>query len=399
MGSPWRAWGAPFRTRLQNGVAVLFFASTLACHAPESPPSLTLLTSLSPSDVEALQEELLSLPGPSATARVKVRSVPPRVFEEAVEVFTPHTEGGGWDLAVVPTTWLARLEKRQAILEVPVHHVQKLSQAVSPLALLAANVQGKTLGYPLAVDVPALFVNPRFFPQVPSSLMALVASPLPPGVLPLGLNLRSPNQVFPLATSGNGTPSNPDVTAAIQALAALLQNLGSAAPLSLHLWTVPFAESAQAQLFVEGKLAAFVGGPRAAALVEKVKAPYLVVPVPPLCEGCQAPKPWAQVTAVVVNSLCPFPDLAQKLALELTLPDRNVRLNVAMNTLPVVGRGEESKILAQSPSLFGFQRVLDTATVITLDEASPAWQQWELALGHLAEEQTKVRTAKAGVTP
>ena len=91
--------------------------------------------------------------------------------------------------------------------------------------------------------------------------------------------------------------------------------------------------------------------------------------------------------------------MRQKLALELTLPDRNVRLNAAMNTLPVVGRGEESKILAQSPSLFGFQRALDTATVVTLDEASPAWQQWELALGHLTEEQTKVQTAKAGVTP
>ncbi|MFN3413080.1 MAG: extracellular solute-binding protein [Thermoanaerobaculum sp.] len=397
MGSPWRAWG--FRNGLRTGVVVLFLTSTLACHNPESAPSLALLTSLSPADVEALQKELHALTASSGTARVQVRSVPPRVFEEVVEVFTPHAEGGGWDLAVVPTTWLSRLEKRQAILEVPVHHVQKLSQAVSPLALLATSTQGKTLGYPLSVDVPALFVNPRFFPQLPTSLMALVSSPLPPGVLPLGLDLRSPSKVFPLLTRGNGTPSNPDLTEVIQALKELLASLGSAAPLSLHLWTVPFAESVQAQLFVEGKLAAFVGGPKAAALMEAVKAPYVVVPVPPLCEGCQAPKPWAQVTAVVVNSLCPFPDLAQKLALELALPDRNVRLNLAINTLPVLGGGEGSQILAQRPSLFGFQRALDTATVMTLDESSPTWQQWELALGHLTEEQPEVKAVNVGVTP
>lgn len=399
MANPWRARRRLFRVGCQSAVVALVLAFSLACHTPESSPSLSLLTSLPPSDVEVLQNELHSLVAPLGTVRVKVRSVPLRVFEEAVEVFTPPTEGVGWDLALVPSTWLPRLEKRQAILEVPVHHVQRLSQAVSPLALLAASGQGKTLGYPLAVDVPALFLNPRFFPQVPTSLAALVSTPLPPGVLPLGLDLRSPSVVFPLLNRLQGAPPENDVALAIQALKGLVANLPTGTPLSLQLWTVPFAESAQAQLFVEGRLAAFVGGARAAALMEKARVPYLVVPVPPLCEGCQAPKPWAQVTTVVVNSLCPFPDLAQKLALELTLPDRNVRLNLALNTLPVVGGAEESKILAQTPSLFGFQRALDTATVMTLDAASETWQQWELALERFLEEQTNGKGFKAGVKP
>lgn len=391
--------GTWFRSGFTSWVAFLFLALALACHTPESSPSLSLLTSLPPSDVEVLQRELGSLVAPLGTVTVKVRSVPPRVFEEAVEVFTPHAEGGGWDLALVPSPWLLRLDKRQAILEVPVHHVQRLSRAVSPLALLAASGQGRTLGYPLSVDVPALFLNPRFFPQVPTSLEALVSTPLPAGVLPLGLDLKNPRVVFPLLNSLPGAPPNPDVALATRALAGLVAKLAGEAPLSLQLWTVPFAESAQAQLFVEGKLAAFVGGPRAAAFMEKVQAPYRVVPIPPLCEGCPAPKPWAQVTTVVVNSLCPFPDLAQKLVLELTSPDRNVRLNLAMNTLPVVGGAEESKVLAQIPSLFGFQRALDTAAVMTLDESSETWQQWELVLERFVEDQTTARNRKTGVTP
>lgn len=399
MTTPWRERGRAFRVVFPGAAAVLFVASTLSCHTPESPPSLSLVTSLPPSDVEVLQKELHSVTAPRGTVRVKVRSVPPRVFEEAVEVFTPQTEGGGWDLAVVPSSWLSRLGKRQAILEVPVHHLQRLSQAVSPLALLAASWQGKTFGYPLAVDVPVLFLNPRFFPQVPSSLVALVSTPLPAGVLPLGLDLRSPGVVFPLLSSSPAEAPNPDVALAMQALKGLVAKLPRDASVSLQLWTVPFAESAQAQLFVEGKLAAFVGGPRAAALMEKVKMPYVVVPIPPLCDGCQSPKPWAQVTTVVVNSLCPFPDLAQKLALDLALPDRNVRLSLSMNTLPVVGSAEESKVLAQTPSLFGFQRALDTATVMTLDATSETWQQWELALESFLEEQTNLKRIKAGVKP
>lgn len=378
---------------------MLLLASTLACRTPEGPPSLSLLAALPPSDVEVLQRELHSFIAPLGTVNVKVRSVSPRAFQEAVEVFTPHTEGSGWDLALVPSPWLLRLDKRQAILEVPVHHVQRLSQTVSSLALLAVSAEGKTLGYPISVDVPALLLNPRFFPQVPGSLAALVSTPLPAGVLPLGLDLRNPRVVFPLLNSLPGAPPKPDVAFATQALRGPLANLASGAPLSFQLWAVPFAESAQAQLFAEGKLAALVGGPRTAALMEKVKTPYVVVPILPVCEGCYAPKPWAQVTAVVVNSLCPFPDLAQKLALELTSPDHNVALNLALHTLPVVGGREESRVLAETPFLFGFQRALNTATIPTFDETSEVWQGWELALEHFLEEQTTRKVRRAEVTP
>ncbi len=394
MRRPLELWGRWFGNGSTSLVAALFLASTLACRSPESSASLSLLTSLPPSDVEVLQKELHSVTASWRTVSVKVRSVPARVLEEATGAFTPPTESNSWDLALVPSSWLLRLEKRQAILEVPIHHVQRLSQAVSPLALLAANAQGKILGYPLSINVPVLFLNPQFFPEVPTSLAALVATPLPPGVLPLGLDLRTPSTVFPLLEGGQTTQGDQNVAAGTNALKELLAKLGPKARLTLQLWTVPYAESAQAQLFVEGKLAAFVGGPRAAALMETVKAPYLVVSVPPWCESCQAPKPWAQVTVVVVNSFCPFPDLAEKLALELTSPDRNVRLNLAMNTLPVVGGAEESQILAQNPFLFRFRRALDMATVMTLDETSETWQQWELALERFLADQTNGNVPK-----
>lgn len=393
------ASGRSLRAGARRMTAFFLALAIWGCGAPEAPPSLTLVTVSTPLDEEALQTELDSLGRSLGGLNLRVRGVPPRVLEETVLAFNPQSNSARWDLAVVPSTWLLRLHQRQAILEVPMSHVQKLQQAVSALALLATSPQGKTLGYPFSVDIPALYLNPRFFPQIPTSLQALAATRLPAGVLPLGLDLRSPSQIFLWLPPAEATETTLTQTAARQTLNRLATVLAPALafPESFPLWTVSSAQSVQAQLFAEGKLAAFVAGAQFVGLLETLKVPYRVTPLPPLCEGCDPPRPRARVTAVVVNSFCHYPDLAEKVALELALPERNLRLNSARHTLPVLGSGEESQILARNPGLLGFQRALVSASVATLDEAGEPWQAWELALADFLRQRAQVQSPAAEV--
>lgn len=384
---------APLPGGLNGIFAVLSILVFGSCAAPEGPTALTLVTAFTSPELEVLQEELGSLAAARAPVDLRIRGVPQRVLEDTVMAFSPQSGGGRWDLAIVPATWLARLRQRQAILEVPVNHVQRLQEGVSSLALLAVSPQGQTLGYPLSVDVPALYVNPRLFPQIPTSLEAVAKAPLPPNVLPLGLNLRSPDQVSSWLQEARGAEPGTALSRPQETLVRIETTLAAALafPETLRLWTVSFAENAQAQLFAEGKLAAFVGGPQFANLFEALHAPYRIFPLPPLCEGCEAPQVGARVCAVVINSFCPFPDMAQKIALELSLPERNVRLNLKRNTLPVVGGAEESKVLEQKPGLLGFQRALGSARVTQMDETSERWQQWEQVLTSWIQSRARAK--------
>lgn len=396
---PGHVWtnGKPLAVGSRAMWALLFALLGGGCSAPDAPPSLSLVTAFSASDVEVLHKEVGFFARSVGPVELRVRGVPQRVLEETVVAFNPQSSGGRWDLAIVPSTWLERLRQRQAILEVPAGHVQRLQQAASSLALLAVSPQGQTLGYPLSVDVPALFVNPRLFPQVPTSLAAVAAAPFPSGVLPLGLNLRSPGQVTPWFPGSGSVEPSAATAWPYESLRKIEMALAPALefPETLRLWTVPFAETVQAQLFAEGRLAAFVAGPQFVGLLEALKVPFRIFPLPPLCEGCEAPKVGARVCAVVINYFCPYPDVAQKIALELALPERNVRLNLERNTLPVVGGGEESKILAQTPGLLGFRRALGLAKVAQVDETSKAWQQWEQAVISWVQRRAGTRGATA----
>ncbi|MCS7181893.1 MAG: extracellular solute-binding protein [Thermoanaerobaculum sp.] len=371
----------------------LLLLVSLACSAPREPVSLSLLTALSGSDAAALQEHLNAIAATVEPVTVRLHTVPLRALEDTVLAFNPHTAGGRWDLAVVPTSWIHRLHQRQAILEVPNHHVLSLQQTVMPLALLATSVQGQVMGYPLSANVEALVLNPHLFPHVPTSLAALTRTPLPPGVLPLGVNLRDPAQVLPLLASWETLPPDATPPALAQLLRRFLLALQPATAQRdlFNLWMTSTAPAVQAQLFAEGRLAALVSGPQVLGLLETLQKPLVVTPLPAVCEGCSPPKPWARVTAVVVSNVCPYPDLAQQLALELTTLERNVQLNLAMNLLPVAGGADESQILAKSPALFGFQRALASARVLKAAELSETWNAWEKALALVMQEPQQER--------
>lgn len=357
-----------------------------ACQEQGAEPGLVLLTSLPANGVATLYREAVAASELVAPVPVEVRSVPPRVLQEMVVAFNPQQGPSQWDLALVPSTSLEQLERQQAIREVPPHHWQNLQASLSPLALLAVSPAGKALAYPLAAEVPIFFYNPRFFPHLPTSLAAVARQDLPPGTLPLALDLNELGLTISLLASALKAERlvNPgEIAPAWEQFAAAVGPAFAEAE-AWSLWVAPGNLSAQVQLFAEGKLAAFAGGLRALAMLQKLQVPFATAPLPPVCEDCPSPRPWAEVSSLVVSASCAFPDLAQALAVQLASSPRNVTLNRFLGTLPVVGGEATASTLAENPELVGPLHALAGARLVPEERErralSEAWERQLLAL-------------------
>jgi maltose-binding protein MalE len=312
------------------------------------------------------------------------------VLEDAVLTFNPGESGRKWDLALVPSTWLGRLEQHHAILEVPAHHWQRLQEVASPLALLAGQSGGKMVGYPLLAQVPVLIYSPTYFVHAPTSLESLVRAPFPAEVLPLALNLHDLNLMVPLLASALGKEAGLRPEELGEAWAKLQKLLAPAlGSQGLLLGLEPHSEALQAQLFAQGKLAAFVGGPEAVAALQDGPTPVAVLAIPPACEGCRTPRPWASFISVAVSALAPYPDLAQGTALALASPGQNVQLAGAANALPVVGPQEAVALVENKPGMLGVLRALAAARLAPPEDEWQALKEaWEALLLSLSQAQS-----------
>jgi len=385
--APHRFWvGSPL-PRLATGSLLVATLGLSACQPSARNATLVVVASLAPEAQQAAYEHLQAEAAKLGVA-CELQAVPPRVLQESVLAFDPQGGGGHWDLALVPASWLERLARQKTILEVPAYHVQELQRALAPLALLAVSWEGSTWGYPVAVEAPALIYNPALFPTPPATLAAVAQLAVPEGVLPLGVDLANLDAVLPLLAAARGLESPRELRDLGGAWEAFLASIGPALtrPEALALWVAPNAQAAQAQLFAEGKLAAFVGGAQAAALLRKLAVPRAVVPLPPPCERCPQPRPWAHCTALVVSSACAYPDLAQALAEKLASSRRNVELTAAMGVLPVLGGEETSAFLVEDPDMLGFFRALSAARLAPAEaERASLASAWEAKLLSLSE--------------
>lgn len=372
--------------RFPRGARLGLLFALCGCQDQGAEPGLVLLTSLPANGVEALYREVVDASEPLAPVPVEVRSVPPRVLQEMVVAFNPQQGPSQWDLALVPSTWLEQLELQQAIREVPLHHWHNLQGSLSPLALLAVSRAGKALAYPLTAEVPIFFYNPRFFPHLPTSLAAVARQDLPPGTLPLALDLNDLGLTISLLASAlktEGLVDPGDVARAWEHFAAVVGTAFVEAE-AWSLWVAPGNLSPQVQLFAEGKLAAFAGELWALAMLQKLQVPFATASLPPVCEDCPSPRPWAKVSSLVVSASCPYPDLAQALALELASSPRNVTLNRLLGTLPVLGGEATASTLAENPELLGPLQALAGARLAPEEREgralSEAWERQLLAL-------------------
>jgi len=357
----------------------------LTCQPFTRDATLVVIASLSPESQQAAYEQLQAQAGELGVA-CELKAVPYRLLQESVFAFDPENKKSRWDLALVPASWLERLGRQRSILEVPIQHVQQLQRAVVPLAMLAVAWGESTWGYPMALDAPALIYNPALVPTPPTTLAAVARLAVPEGVLPLAVDLADLDAVLPLLAAAQGLDNPQDLKDLGQAWDRFVASVGPALayPGALSVWLAPNAQAAQAQLFAEGKLAAFVGGAQADAILDKVGVPRSVVPLPPPCDRCPQPRPWARCIALVVSSSCAYPDLAQALAEKLASSRRNVAFSAATGMLPVLGGQETTAFLLEDPDKLGFLRALGVARLAPPDpERMSLATLWEAKFLHL----------------
>lgn len=350
----------------------------VSCQAPTADVKLTVVTALPPSVATTLYRQISPLAQELAKVNVEIIPLPEFTLKETV-MATAAVGARPWDLAIVPSSWLRVLARQQVIREVPGHHVQQMEDATALLALLGMQVDGRTMAYPIAADVVALIFNTSLVPKEPSCLAELAQLSLPPGIMPLALNLTEYSLALPLLASAVGATTTLEKSKLPEALAALRQQLSPALG-NGETWKLclePQAEAVFAELFAEQRLAAFIGSPKVLEVLAAAKVPFRVVPVPPPCPNCPAPRPWASFLTAVVSVACPYPDLAQQVGLELAIGQGNLAINLAMRTLPVLAGEESAKLLQDFPELFGFSRALAAAQLTPPEKEELEYEkQW-----------------------
>ncbi|MGQ9752302.1 MAG: extracellular solute-binding protein [Thermoanaerobaculaceae bacterium] len=378
---------------------VFLLSLSVSCQVPTADVKLTVVTALPPSVAITLYRQISPLAQKLAKVNVEIIPLPEFTLKETI-MATAAVGAWPWDLAIVPSSWLRVLARQQVILEVPGHHVQQMEEATALPALLGMQVDGRTMAYPIAADVVALIFNASLVPKEPSCLAELGHLSLPPGTMPLALNLTEYSLALPLLASAVGATTTLEESKLSEALAALRQQLSPALGHG-ETWKLclePQAEAVFAQLFAEQRLAAFVGSPKVLGVLAASKVPFRVVPVPPPCPNCPAPRPWASFLTAVVNVACPYPDLAQRVGLELAIHQENLAMNLAMRTLPVLAGDESAKLLGDFPELFGFYRALAAAQLTPgLKEELEYEKRWAKELGEilLSLPTTNSRTSNA----
>lgn len=351
--------------------SILLILLGVGCQTPTSDVKITVVTALPPSAATALYRQISPLARKFAKVDVEVMPLSKFILKETV-MGAAAVGARPWDLAIVPSSWVGALARQQVILEVPHHHMQHMEDTAVPLAVKGMRLDGRIMAYPLAADVAAFIFNTSLIPKEPSSLGEL--GHLPEGILPLALDLTEYSLALPLLASAVGATAALEESKLPEALAALRQNFPAGD--DEEIWKLclePQGQAVFAQLFVEGRLAAFIGNSKVLGVLKGAKMPFRVVPVPPLCPNCPAPKPWASFLAAVVSVACPYPDIAQGIALELATGQENLALNSALRTLPVLTGDESAKLLADFPELFGFYRALSAAQLTPEPKLEYEW--------------------------
>jgi maltose-binding protein MalE len=183
----------------------------------------------------------------------------------------------------------------------------------------------------------------------------LLATPVPPGVLPFALDVLSPSHLTPLVSSFQGSLLDRDGDF-VWRDDALLTVLGRFA----GLWQLPGAwnachgddtESLQLQLFSEGKLASFVAGPWLLEALETTGRPFADSPNPA--------RALVGYQCVAVLRESRWADLALDVGTRLLDDESNERLNHSTRRLPVLLSSYQSKRAMTAPGTVGFLRALE----------------------------------------
>jgi len=355
----------PIRRRRSGLLAGVLAGLAIAGCAPagHSKAKLTVGTYWGGNAAEALHRELLLVARELGTVSVEVRTFTFNGFSEYLFESQPRAADESLDLFVVPNDWLGRLWQRRIIAEVPPTHVETVRDLLVRQALLTVTDEAEVLGFPVAAEVLAFVYNPTLFPSPPDTLEEVLAADLPTGVLPLSLDIGSPYHLAPLVSCLQGllVDASGRLAWRPELLLDAVERLRPAWDRddAWRVWRGRDIESLQFQLFVEGRLAAFVTGPWLLPALERSGRPFAVVPIPPFAGAPYPPRAFLGYQCVAVSRSSPWVDLALEVAATLCRRDVNERLNRDSRRLPVLLDAYQTERAMATAGTVGFLRALE----------------------------------------
>jgi len=389
-----RRWAVTWSGLLAGLLALAVPLGTAACRAvAEQDAELLVGTSWVGRGAETLSQELLRVAAGVGSVTIDLRFFSQTGLNDYLLRSQPASGPGLLDLVVIPSDWLVRLYERDLITELPVSRVEALEQHLVRQALLGVSDGDRVLAYPVSAEVLALIYDPARFASPPRTMDDILNAPLPNGVLPFALDVLNPTHLTPLVASLQGSLLDRDGNFVWRA-ADLVSVVGRLAPLWRHqgAWEVCRSddpESLQLQLFNEGMLASFVGGPWLLAALEASGRPFAVMPIPAFADSPHPARALVGYQCVAVLRETRWIDLALEVGASLTEEDASERINRATRRLPVLLSAYQSRRAMTAPGTVGFLRALEEG------QAFPPSVNWSDAFQRIENRLQRLRTLVA----
>ena len=367
-------------------MALLLLAGGVAAcrQGTEGAARLTVGTYWGSAASEALHRELILVTRDIGNVTVEVRPFTSAALSNFL--LTGQSRGGQetLDLAVVPHDWLARLQQRETIEELPTETVQELRQKLFAQALLAATEGERVLAFPIGAQVLALVYDPSVFGTPPDTIEEIFSAPSPGGSLPFAFDASRPSHLAPFVSSLQGSlvDSQGYLVWPGDAVSEVLSRLRPAWERSGGWRSCRGAdlESLQIQLYAEGKLSSFLAGPWLVHALEEIGRPFAVVPIPRLAGAPHPARALVGYDCVVALRGSRWTDLALEIGNRLLMEEPNERLSRATGRLPVLMGAYESSQGMKTSAGVGFLRALEAGQFI------PSTMHWGEGFGR-AEAQ------------
>jgi maltose-binding protein MalE len=377
--------------RLGKAACVAGILAALACSdTADRPAEIIVGTSWIGQGATVLNQELLRVAESLGPVAVDLRYFSLNGLNDYLLRSQPAAAPGTLDIVVVPNDWLVQLYERDLIAELPLARVDALQERLVRQALLAVSDNDRVLAYPVSAEVLALVYDPGRFPSPPQTMEEILGASLPPGVQPFALNVLSPAHLTPLVSSfsgalldreGNFVWRDADLLTVLHRLAPLWRTGGA--------WEVcrsDDAESLQLQLFNEGKLASFVGGPWLLEALEATGRPFAVMPIPPFADSPQPAQALVGYQCIAVLRETAWVDIALEVGARLTEEVTNEAVNRGTRRLPVLLSSYQSRRAMTSTGTVGFLRALESG------QAFPPVASWSEGLQRVENRLQRLRT-------
>jgi maltose-binding protein MalE len=361
--------GAPRRRSLCGWAILLALVGAAACReGSEGGARLTVGTYWGSAASEALHRELILVTRDIGDVAVEVRPFTSAALSDFL--LKGQARGGqeALDLAVVPHEWLARLQQRELVEELPTEIVQELRQKLVAQALLAATEGEHVLAFPIGANVLALVYDPSVFATPPDTIEEVLSAPAPAGALPFAFDASRPSHLAGFVSSLQGTLVDAQgyLVWRGDAVAEILARLRPTWERSGGWRSCRGAdlESLQLQLYAEGKLSSFLAGPWMVHALEEIGRPFAVVPIPRLAGAPYPARALVGYDCVIALRGSRWTDMALEIGKRLLMEGPNERLSRATGRLPVLMGSYESSQGMKTSAGVGFLRALEAGQFI-----------------------------------